>query len=314
MRVVIEVVAGPLAGRKFHLVRNQRLEVGSTARADLCIRGDSGLAPQHFAFETDFQVCRVRDVSGSGQTLVNGQAVESTIVRSGDHVQAGNSRFSILVEGDAKEAPAQVAQTKPAKTAPVKRTGVAHYNSIVCDTGLTRYEGFCAQFPPGELAAALAAESPLYLLADNRRLQDGGLAQLPEPHYLFDWLGESAPSLSPLIVLPGEAANGPALVGSGWGRDGIIAFFAKEGNDGAVAALRSSVKTAENQVIGICWPKILAYLLSHYQANFVKGLMEPFACALMESPTAADRWQLFSTEPLEDRLQALNLQPQEAKV
>jgi hypothetical protein len=195
---------------------------------------------------------------------------------------------------------------KPAPRA-VRRSSEATYETVVCDTGLTRYAGDCRQFPPAELAGALAADSPLYLLADNRRLQDAALTSLPDPHYLFDWLGPSAAGLSPLVILPGEVADAPALIGRGWRRDGVIGFFAKEAGEAAVQALRTGVRAGQDRVLGICWPTILFYLLNHYQPDFVNQLMAPFACILLEDPVAANRWQLFAAEPLDDRLQALGL-------
>src|SRR5688572_29491128 len=136
MRVVLEVIAGPLSGRRFHLMRNQRLEVGSTAKAEVCIRGDSNLSPQQFALETDQQVCRVHDLGLQGTTLVNGQPVESAVVREGDEIRAGLSRFIVHVEGDASHVPAERVPAKavaPAARKPARKPGEAAYKSIVCD-------------------------------------------------------------------------------------------------------------------------------------------------------------------------------------
>jgi predicted component of type VI protein secretion system len=312
MRVVIEVVAGPLAGRKFHLVRNQRLEVGGTAQADVCVRGDNQMAPQQFALETDHEVCRVRDISRRGNTLVNGQAVESAVLADGDEILAGASRFIIHVEGAAASVPAQVVAAKPAPAAiaaAARKPGSATYEAVACDTGLTRYSGLVSQFPPAALASALAAQSPLYLLADNRRLRDEVLAALPNPHYLFDWLGPSAAQVSPLVLQPGEVADPAGLIERGWRKDGLVCFFAKEAGDAAHQALAKGARAGEDRVVGICWPSILAYLLAHYQPEFVKQLTEPFACVLLEDPMAADHWQIFSAEPLSERLESLGFHP-----
>jgi hypothetical protein len=305
MRVVIEVVAGPLAGRKFHLVRNQRLEVGSTARADVCVRGDTQLAPQQFALETDQQVCRLKDISRLGNTLVNGQAVESAVLKSGDEVAAGASRFVIHVEGDAKNTPVEVVAAKPAApAAAAKRSGTATYDRVTCDTGLVRYGGDIRQYPPAELAAGLAAQWAPYLLADNRRLQDESLKSVAKPRYLFDWLGEAASQVSPLVLAPGEA-DLAALVARGWRKDGLVAFFAKEPGEAAIAALMKSARAGGERVVGVCWPSILSYLLSHYHADFVKQLTDPFVCVLLEDPAVPERWQLYAAEPMTDQLQAL---------
>jgi hypothetical protein len=312
MRVVLEVVAGPLTGRRFHLMRNQRLEVGSTARAEVCIRGDGSLAPQQFALETDQQVCRVQDLGRQGTTIVNGQPVESAVVREGDEIRAGGSRFIVHVEGDAASAPDERVPAKAAPAAarrPARKPGEAAYKSIVCDTGLTRYEGDVRTFPPAELAAALAAQSPAYLLVDNRRLAHPALAAIKEPNYLFNWLGDAAVHCSPLVVSPGDVADVADIVTQGWNRDAVGCFFAKEKSDAAVKSLRAGARVGDDRVMGICWPKILSYVLSHYQPDYVRKLMEPFAAVLIEDPNLADRWQLYSATSLEEQLQSLGLSP-----
>jgi hypothetical protein len=294
-------------------MRNQRLEVGSTARAEVCVRGDSGLAPQHFALETDQQVCRVQDLAQQGSTLVNGQPVQTAVVREGDEIRAGGSRFIVHVEGDAQNVPDQRVPAKaaamPQRRPPRKAGEAAAYKSIVCDTGLTRYEGDAGSFPPAELAAAFAAQFAPYLLADNRRLANPAIAALARPSYLFDWLGDAAPQCSPHIVLPGEVPDVGEIVAQGWNRDAVACFFAKAAGDGPIRSLRAAARIADDKVMGICWPKILSYVLSHYQQDYVRKLMEPFACILIEDPNLSQRWQLYTQGSLEEQLQLLGLAP-----
>jgi hypothetical protein len=312
MRVVIEVVAGPLAGRRYHLIRNQRLQIGSTADADVCVRGDSLLAPLHLALETDMQVCRVRDLAGQGTTIVNGAPVELAVVRTGDQIRAGNSQFVVHVEGDVKEAPVETTSAPVAaagRAAPAKVTGDVGYKTITCETELTRYEADARQFPPGSLVSALAAEWPVVLIADNRRLHEAALEQLAEPRYLFSWLGEAAKQVSPLVVLPGEVDDPAGLITRGWRRDGVACFFAKEPDPALAEKLQAAARASGDRVIGICWPSVLQQLLSHYRPDYVKQLIEPFRAILVEDSSAHDCWHLFSAEPLDDKLQALGLKP-----
>lgn len=309
MRVVLEIVAGPLNGRRFQIVGNQSLDIGSTSRANVCIRGDALLAPQHFALETDMQVCRLRDLSGQGTTLLNNQAVELAIVRDGAEIRAGSSRFIVHVEGDSKELPEEtvvLASTKPALAAQVK-AGKATYRAMACDTGLTRYEGDARLCPPSALVAALGAEFPVYIMADNRRLGDEALAKLSAPRYLFDWLAEAAPHLSPLIIYPGECDDPAQLVQRGWRKDAVVCFFAKEPREDIADILRAAARVDPDKVMGICWPTILVYLFGHYHPDYIQRLMEPFACVLIEDPAKNDFWQIFSFAPLEAQLDALGL-------
>jgi hypothetical protein len=318
MRVVIEVVAGPLAGRRYHLIRNQRLQIGSTADADVCVRGDSLLAPLHLQLETDYQVCRVRDLAGQGSTIVNGAPVELAIVRTGDQIKAGNSAFVLHIEGDVQEAPPEALPVLPVgaagRSAPAaaKAGGEIGYKAVTCNTELTRYEVDARQFPPGALVAALQAEWPVVLVADNRRLHEAALEKLERPHYLFSWLGEAAKHVSPLVVLPGEVDDPAGMVARGWRRDGVVCFFAKEPDPSVAEKLQSAARASNNSVIGICWPSVLEQLLSHYRPDYVKQLIEPFRAVLVEDSTAHDCWHLFSAEPLDEKLQAIGLKPETA--
>jgi hypothetical protein len=307
MRVVMEFTMGPLQGRRFQLTRNQRLVVGNTAQADVVVRGDNSLAARHLALETDQAVCRLVDLSGKAATLLNGQAVESAVLRSGDLVQAGRSQFKVLVEG---EDPIAVQQQGSAVVRPVpkpvKKDRGGAYQSIACDTGLTRYEASCSAIEPAELAELLAAEFPPYVLVDNRRAGIAALSNLPTPQYLFNWLGDAAPAMSPLVLSPNEVPLAD-LLPQAWQKDALACFFANNSSVDAVQALRSSARVSQDRVMGICWPTILAYLLSHFRPDAVNRLIEPFRCILVEDPQVPDRWQLYAHESLDTFLSAYGL-------
>lgn len=309
MRVVLKLVSGSQAGRQIQLLKNQRLQVGSTARADFVVRGDQALAGQHFSLETDHQICRVRSLGENG-TLVNGQPVELAVVRNGDEITAGHSKFRIEVEGDAAELPA-AAQAEMASAAvparPPRKTGDATYKLTTCDTGIFRYEGSSQAMPPAELAAALAAESPLYMIADNRRLQNPALEEVAEPKYLFDWLGASAPGVSPLIISPGDVPDPLPIIEKGWKKDGLVCVFATSEAGEMVQRLRGCARVSGDKVLGICWPSVLGYLLSHYRGELVPKLMQGLAAILIEDAAAAEVWAIYSTGSLEKPLDQLNL-------
>ncbi|HTN75831.1 MAG TPA: FHA domain-containing protein, partial [Pirellulaceae bacterium] len=115
MRVILELVSGPQAGRRIHLLRNQSVQVGNTSWSDFVVRDDQQMVGQHFALETDYGSCRLRDLAGGGATQLNGQPVtELTLLRSGDQIVAGSSTFSIQIEGgDTPAAPLE--QPMPAR-------------------------------------------------------------------------------------------------------------------------------------------------------------------------------------------------------
>ena len=100
MRVVLEVTAGPSAGMQICVARGQTVQVGRTKWADHAIPGDESMADVHFAVLCDAHGCRVHDLSG-GKGIVVGEAeVTESQLADGDQFTAGETTFSVHVEGE----------------------------------------------------------------------------------------------------------------------------------------------------------------------------------------------------------------------
>ncbi len=97
MAVILQITAGPAAGRRTFLRAGQVVRVGRTEWADFNIPQDGTLAPVHFAIEYQANVCRIRNLGGG--TLLNGQPVAEGIVAHGDRITAGATTFSVEIEG-----------------------------------------------------------------------------------------------------------------------------------------------------------------------------------------------------------------------
>ncbi len=98
MFVTLQITTGPLAGRKAHLRAGQTLKVGRTEWADFSVPPDAQLAEVHFALACHAGACTIRDVSGAGGLLVNGKKVAEAVVRAGDVIEAGSTKFAVRIE------------------------------------------------------------------------------------------------------------------------------------------------------------------------------------------------------------------------
>ena len=102
VQVILTVTEGPDAGTVIAIRRGQVVQVGRTAWADFSVPGDTLMSDVHFAVEYDMQGCRVRDLSGAAGTLVNGAKTTTSPLRTGDEIGAGQSVFSVRVEGESE--------------------------------------------------------------------------------------------------------------------------------------------------------------------------------------------------------------------
>jgi len=79
--------------------RGEMVRVGRTAWADFSVPGDDDMADVHFTVQYDAQGIRVTDLNTAAGTLVNGEKVTDALLRTGDELSAGQTVFSVLVEG-----------------------------------------------------------------------------------------------------------------------------------------------------------------------------------------------------------------------
>ena len=111
MSILLKITAGPCKGTKILVPRGQSAHVGRTRWADHSLPDDTRLADVHFIIDYEGPQVRIRDSSGELGTQVNGEAISELYLHSGDTVLAGQSTFSVIVEGE--PLPAAEDQTAP---------------------------------------------------------------------------------------------------------------------------------------------------------------------------------------------------------
>src|SRR5437763_4590230 len=107
MRLILEVQSGPAAGRTAMVTAEQPFYVGRTEKAFLAIPDDRKMAPSHFVIEGTKEGFWLRDLNSRWGTIVNGERVSKTALKTGDAITAGESVFLVRLEQGAAPAPGE---------------------------------------------------------------------------------------------------------------------------------------------------------------------------------------------------------------
>ncbi len=99
MRIILAVTGGPSDGTKIVVGHGQTAQVGRTKWADYSIPGDPSMAEIHFAVLCDANGCRVHDLSNGKGIVCDGANVSESQLKDGDQFTAGETTFSVHVEG-----------------------------------------------------------------------------------------------------------------------------------------------------------------------------------------------------------------------
>ncbi|MHB8501931.1 MAG: FHA domain-containing protein [Candidatus Acidiferrales bacterium] len=103
MGVILEIKAGPFAGKKVAVVSGQTVTFGrAEGRAEFALPHDTFMSGVHFAVECGPQGCRVIDKKSSNGTLLNGARIADAMLANGDEIKGGQTTFAVKIVPDAK--------------------------------------------------------------------------------------------------------------------------------------------------------------------------------------------------------------------
>jgi hypothetical protein len=276
----------------------------------------------HFALETDSVTCHLRDLGSTNGTQLNGTPVTDRIpLHTGDTIQAGETLFSVDIEGDApRQVAAPAAQPLAGAMETVVSTGdgaaaalpqrrKVEFSAETCTSGLTLFRGNVAAIAPADLAVLLGRSFAIHLIVDFRNLGTPRPEELTQPDFLFDWFDpESAADVSPVIVSAADMLTWPELVTQSWGNDAVICLFSHQEKPALLAHLRDVVRVKGKRpeqggaILGYCWPGIMSMLLAHNTPAFVSHLLGGIEAVLVEFADLPETWQLFGQRPLAEVL------------
>lgn len=319
MRVVLEVTGGMRRGQRRSLQPGHGFVVGRSEFADLACQADDRMSRKHFMLSTDDVGCVIEDAGSRNGTSVNEVPLhDKALLRDGDVIRAGHSKFIVHIEGDDPDEAVNRHSTVfiddpycSELLRGLKGRLRATYAAENCNSGLHLYTGFVDDVSPAVLAELLSHNHEAYLIVSPGR---AGLSRDALPRsaaILFDFLpSEAAAEVSPWLVAAYNADDWTDLVSECWGRDAVVVLHSRLDKEDMLPAIRRAMNPGganQSGIVGVCWPAVLAPLLSHDTTGVTQPLRDVATTILMESPDLPDMWQLFSGTDIREKLNGFGL-------
>jgi hypothetical protein len=193
-RAIVTVLWGPHAGRKAALSPGDVLRVGRGEMAGLVVPNDGAMSALHFEVAWDGARLAFRDNGSAGGVVCNGrEGVTEGELKSGDWLKAGQTVFTLHVEGS---------------TPPRPEREVNEGRRARAEEALSALQ-------------RVAAEEPLWAVLDaarDKRILELCRESVEEHRSLYEGLdGESLAHVAPYLVqLPAASRLLEALVREGW--------------------------------------------------------------------------------------------------
>lgn len=310
MRVILHIDSGPATGRKVLLRSGQRLTVGRSSLNDFAIEHDDQMSAKHFEVVTNSYSCCLVDLDSSNGTHINGGPVDHTELRDGDQVSAGATLFRVNIEGgnDSEDRQSNKSIATERKFAPVdpmqvnslqtdrKQIPADLWEDISIETLSTDLVCCHGHSPMAVTAEQLAENIPLYLLVDFRKIGQWTPAALESPGLLFDWLPAEAASANSPVLFPAATAPGwRQTVDDAAGKDAVVLIFSSLSLEELVVHFRKQLRSGPQEpaeLLGICWPSILAAQLTVGQSLVAQQIMAGIEYVLIEQPDTCS-WRLI---------------------
>jgi pSer/pThr/pTyr-binding forkhead associated (FHA) protein len=100
MKVVLQITTGDSSGRQIPVQTGEIVRFGNSNSADFSVADDQQMAAVQFALECSADQCLIRDLKSGIPTTINGKSLADTsILASGDVIQAGETSFLAEVGG-----------------------------------------------------------------------------------------------------------------------------------------------------------------------------------------------------------------------
>lgn len=293
-QVVLEVSSDGADVSKHWIKPGQSAHVGRSSQCDHSFPQDHLMSTRHFVLECGDRVCELRDLNSSNGTFVDGQRISTVIVRDGQSVVAGKTKFGIRINyalGGNSAAMSDV----PCYVAARQESGALAFE-------LGPHSLNCV-----EIIRLISDLSRLYLIVAPKRVTE--IPDCVESTYLCNWLPtEVASRLSPIVLASAENSVLRELVQDHWGQDRLFCVFSQCESEEAVAhlAIVARGQEARDQVpveahmFGSGSPSRLGPLLANCDPGFAAFVFSKLDAVLLET---ADGYLLLGGEKLRDDLE-----------
>src|SRR6202011_4580592 len=111
MRVTLRVLAGPYTGREFTFDQHDTFLIGRADTAHLYLPEDRFFSRNHCLLEIAPPRCFLRDLGSTNGTFVNNERVGEAFLKSGDHLQGGETVLLVEVTAESSASDTTIAQS-----------------------------------------------------------------------------------------------------------------------------------------------------------------------------------------------------------
>ncbi len=193
MQVVLRVTGGPHTGRELALSGRDAGVIGRSSQVRFSMHEDRLLSREHFRVDVEPPLCILQDLGSTNGTKINGLRVESTPLRNGDVIMAGDSSFEVVVDRSTSDGTLPIYCLGCGSAAPENlelpaETDPASPTIWLCD----KCEAIRRRFP---------ATHPDYLI--ERRIGIGGMGEV----YLARQLSVNRPVAIKLMAPTGASSE-----------------------------------------------------------------------------------------------------------
>lgn len=98
----LKIIAGPLKGKQFILYEH-RTVIGSNPACDIPLMKDPRIAPEHAMIEKGPSAYLLYNISGPGQTLVNGHPVARHTLQDGEVITIASTQIEFRERPESKK-------------------------------------------------------------------------------------------------------------------------------------------------------------------------------------------------------------------
>lgn len=220
MGVILEIAAGPMAGKKVAVATGQTVTFGRAAgRAQFALPHDTFMSGVHFAVECAPGGCRVQDRKSSNGTFLNGARIQDAMLANGDEIKSGQTVFTVKMVADAKLASMSLPQEASLTSTAMRRRRAAQpappEDASEVPQSQDRkpaHSSALEQLPGVAQPVEPAAVSPAAGAGEERKLASRDQAPQPAARSGPGWLAEPPPVMRSADL--GEQASEPPARGS----------------------------------------------------------------------------------------------------
>jgi len=106
LAVILEIKAGPFAGKRVAVLGGQTVLVGrAPQKANFAVPHDTFMSGLHFAVECGLEGCKITDRNSANGTFLNGAKITAAPLKEGDEIRAGQTSFVVRIRQEAIAAP-----------------------------------------------------------------------------------------------------------------------------------------------------------------------------------------------------------------